>query len=307
VARACFYCGRGATDVELGLPRWAVERTGLGDAPLEHLVSVDEVPPRRVETPADQIPYSAPPHAELGGAQPATRLRASIEEAIKERTLLALEAYSARSLCAGCAGAMAELDARARPLLEPMVDGGAGRYDGDGQRLLAAWAARAAYAALVVERKSQGVPRSHRRAIREGGMPHANVFVGLGRYRGNHVGVLAGRLLTPIDRDRGDVEAYSVLLVLGHLAVKVFGVHRLPDGVSVKAPEGQLVRVWPAEADGVSWPPVWSLTELTLEQAFLYEPFVRPFRYSEVRYAGPGTRTRVRHKRTEGGAGKGWG
>lgn len=306
MARACFYCGRDATAEELGLPRWAVERTGHGGAPLEHLVSVAEAPARRVETPADAIPYSAPPHSELGDAQPAARLRAAIDEAIEERALLALEAYSARALCNGCARAMAELDARARPLLEPMIDGGAGRYAGDDQRLLAAWAARAAYAALVVERKSQGVPRSHRRALREGGAPHPNVFVGLGRYRGSHVGVLAARLLTAIDRERGDVEAYSVLVVLGHLAVKVFGVRRLPRGVGVKAPEGQLVRVWPPAGEGASWPPLWGLTERTLEQAFLYEPFYRPVRYGELRYAGPGTR-RVRHKRTEGGAGKGWG
>ncbi len=285
---------------ELGIPRWAVERIGLGDAPIEHLVSVDEVPRRRAESPADQVPYSVPRHAELGDEQPASRLRASINAAIKERTRLTPEQYSIRALCTPCAEAMAELDARARPLLEPMVDGGAGRYGSDEQRLLAAWAARTAYGVLAVERKSQGVPRSHRRSLREQGIPHANVFVGFGRYRRSQVGVLAGRLLTAIDAKGRGVEAYSVLLVLGHLAAKVFGVHRVPSGVSVRAPEGQMVRFWPAEGDGVSWPPVWGLTEQTLEQAFLYEPFYRRFRYGEVRYRGPGESSRVKHKRTEG-------
>jgi hypothetical protein len=300
VARPCFYCGREAIADEFGIPGWVVERVGLGGAPIEHLVSVDEVPRRAAEAPAEQIPHSIPRHAELGDEQPAARLRDSIDAAIRERTRLALEEYAARALCAACAMAMNELDARARPLLEPMVDGGAGRYTSDERRLLAAWAARAAYAALVVERKSQGVPRSHRRTLRERGEPHATLFVGFGRYRPNHVGVLAGRLLTAIDADGLGVEAYSVLLVLGHLAVKVFGVHRVPKGVRVKPPEGQMVRFWPTEHDEVSWPPIWGLTEQTLEQAFVYEPFYRPFRYSEVRYLGPGKRKRVRHKRTEG-------
>jgi hypothetical protein len=306
VARACFYCGGAAVADEFGLPRWAVERVGLGDAPIEHLVSVEELPARPPETPAEQIPYWAPRHAELGEEQPASRLGDAIDAAIKERARLALEQYSARALCAACERAMAELDARARPLLEPMIDGGAGRYAHDEGRVLAAWAARAAYATLVVERKSQGVPRSHRKVLRELGEPHANVFVGLGRYRPNHVGVLAGRLLTRIAADGSGVEAYTVLLVLGHLAVKVFGVRRVPAGVSVKPPEGQMVRFWPAVDEVLSWPPLWGLTEQTLEQAFLYEPYYRPFRYSEVRYLGPGKKRKVKYRRTEGlGPGRG--
>ena len=195
----CFYCGRRGRG-RVRPPRWAVERIGLADAKIEHLVSRGEAPRRCAESPAAQIPYSIP-HPELGDEQPASRLRDSIDEAINERTRVALEQYSLRALCAGCAEAMANLEARARPLLEPMIDGGAGRYGSDEQRLLAAWAARAAYAALVVERKSQGVPRSHRKALRERGAPHAHVFVGFGRYRSNHAGVLSGRLRTAIDAD----------------------------------------------------------------------------------------------------------
>jgi hypothetical protein len=306
VARSCFYCSRDAVADEFGLPRWAVERIGLAEAKVEHLVSDAEAARYRAGPPAAQIPYSLPRHSALGDEQPATRLRDSIDEAIKERAYLALEQYSLRALCAGCAEAMAQLDTRARPLLEPMIDGGAGRYDINEQRLLASWAARAAHAALVVERKSQGVPRSHRKSLRERGAPHANVFVGLGRYRSKHVGVLAGRLRTAIDAGRDGVEAYSVLYVLGHLAVKVFGVHRVPPGVAVRPPEGQMVRFWPPQDGVTSWPPLWGLTEQTLEHAFLHEPFYRPFLYSEVRYAGPGRKTRVRYKRTEGlGPGRG--
>jgi hypothetical protein len=192
------------------------------------------------------------------------------------------------------------------PLLTPMVDGGVRKYDEEEQRTLAAWATRTAYAALAVERKSVGVPKPHRRALREFGEPHANVFVGFGNYRKRHVGVLAGRLLTRLDEQREGVEAYSVLAVLGHMAVKVFGIHRLPAGVRVKPPEGEMVRAWPPHLEVADWPPIWSLSEQTLEHAFLHEPFYRPFRYSQVRYLGPGKKTKVKYRRTEGlGPGRG--
>ncbi|MCI0637268.1 MAG: hypothetical protein L0206_25630, partial [Actinobacteria bacterium] len=252
------------------------------------------------------IPYSAPDHRELGSEQPANRLQQAIEDAIDRRAVLAFEEYSARSLCGACAGFAAELDARSMSLLTPMVDGDVRKYDGDEQRTLAAWAARTAYAALAVERKSVGVPKSHRRALREHGEPHANVFVGFGNYRKNHVGVLAGRLFTRLDEQRKGVEAYSVLAVLGHMVVKVFGVHRLPAGVRVKPPEGEMVRAWPPHLEVVDWPPIWSLSEQTLEHAFLHEPFYRPFSYSQVRYLGPNKKAKIKYRRTEGlGPGRG--
>jgi hypothetical protein len=306
VPRPCFYCGAPAVADDYGIPLWVPERLGLGGAPVEHLVTKDELPPREARSAADQIPYSLPDHAELGSEQPATRLHEAIEDAIERQAELALRAYSARSLCGACAGFVADIDVRAMSLLKPMVDGGVRKYDEGEQRTLAAWATRAAYAALAVERKSVGVPKSHRRALYELGEPHANVFVGFGNYRKSHVGVLAGRLVTRLD-ERGDgVEAYSVLAVLGRMAVKVFGVHRLPAGVRVKPPEGEMVRVWPPYLEVADWPPIWSLSEQTLEHAFLHEPFYRPFRYSQVRYLGPGRKTKVKHKRTEGlGPGRG--
>lgn len=304
--RSCFYCGAPAVADDYGIPLWVPERLGLAAAPVEHLVTKDETPGLEVRRPADQIPFSAPQHAELGTEQPVARLHEAIEEAIAERAELALRDYAIRSLCEGCAAFVADVDARAIPLLTPLVDGGARRYGADEQRVLAAWAARTAYAALAVERKSSGVPRSHRRALRELGEPHSNVFVGYGNYRSSHVGVLAGRLRTRIGQEGEAVGAYSVLAVLGHLAVKVFGVHRLPPGVRVKPPEGELVRVWPPHLETADWPPIWSLSEQTLEHAFLHEPFYRPFRYSEVRYLGPGKKRRLRYKRTEGlGPGRG--
>lgn len=298
--RPCFYCGAPAVADDHGIPLWMPARLGLEGASVEHLVTKDELPPRDARSAADQIPYSLPDHAELGFEQPVTRLHEAIEDAIDRRAVLALHEYSVRSLCGACAGFVADLDVRAMSLLTPMVDGGVRAYDEEEQRTLAAWATRAAYATLAVERKSAGVPRSHRRALRELGEPHANVFAGFGNYRKSQVGVLAGRLLTRLDKQGDGVEAYSVLAVLGHMAVKVFGVHRLPAAIRVKPPEGEMVRVWPPHLEVADWPPIWSLSEQTLEHAFLYEPFYRPFRYSEVRYLGPDKKTKVKYKRTEG-------
>lgn len=301
MARACFYCGAEATAREHGIPPWAPPLVGLEGAPVEHLVADGLPRPRRpAEHPADQLPYSLPAHAEIGERQPAVRLREAIDEAIRERVDLDVDAYSARALCAACAPALADLDTRALPILRPMVDGSGATLDEDAQRLAAAWAARAAYAVLAVERKAQGVPKSHRRVLRADERPHDNVFIGFGRYRRNHVGVLAGRLLTPLRDDGAPVEAYTVLLVLGHLVVKVFGIHRWPAGIRVQSPDGQLVRIWPAREEAAAWPPLWGLSEQTLEHAFLYEPFYRPFEYGQVKYLGPGRKIKTRRKRTEG-------
>jgi hypothetical protein len=80
----------------------------------------------------------------------------------------------------------------------------------------------------------------------------------------------------------------------------VFGVHQRPSSTRVKPPEGEIARVWPAPGGVVSWPPLWGLDESTLDQAFLYEPFYRPFVYSEVHYLGPDKKYRAKRRRTEG-------
>jgi hypothetical protein len=300
VASQCFYCRRRATVDDPGIPSWAVEQVGLAGSQVEHLVASGRPSERRRDDPVDALPYGTPSHAELGGTQPVDRLHASIEASIAERSELSVGDYSSRSLCEACATALGELDATARLLLAPMIASRRRAYDDADQRILAAWGARQAYAVLAVEGKEAGVPPWHRQALRERGVPHEDVFVGYGRYRKDHVGVLAARLLVPLGEDRSDVEAYSVLCVFGRMAVKVFGVHSRPPTTRVKPPEGEMVRVWPSAGEVVGWPPLWALDESTLDQAFLYEPFYRPFVYSEVHYLGPGKKHRARRRRTEG-------
>jgi hypothetical protein len=297
MARACFYCGQPAQLTDHGIPLWIPPLVGLEGEPVEHLVA-DERPPREPDGPADQLPVSIPRHAELGAAQPDTRLAQQIDDAITERERLEVESYSAVLLCPGCADAVAALDARALSLVAPLVEGEAVTFRPAQQLTLAAWAARTAYAVLAVERKSRGVPKSHRSRIRQRGEPHEHVFVGIGRYRGSDIGVLAGRLSVPFGD--AEVEAYSVLCVFGRMALKVFGIHRRPESTRVKPPEGEIVRVWPTGRDVVGWPPLWALDEATLDQAFLYEPFYRPFVYSEIHYLGPNRKIKAKRRRTEG-------
>ena len=298
--KRCFYCAGEATADDAGIPAWAVDQVGLAGESLEHLVASGEPLERPGTQPVDSIPYGTPSHAELGSEQPVDRLHQAIEAAIEERAELTLGDYAARSLCAACAKAMQALDERARLLLAPMIGSKRREYDADEQRVLAAWGARQAYAVLVVEGKGDGVPPWHRQTLRERGTPHEDVFVGYGRYRKDHVGALAARLLVPLGDDRSDIEAYSVLCVFGRMALKVFGIHRRPASTRVKPPEGEIVRMWPSHREVVDWPPLWALDESTLDQAFLYEPFYRPFVYSEVRYLGPGKKIKAKRRRTEG-------
>jgi hypothetical protein len=296
----CFYCGRQAAVDDPGIPPWALEQLGLADETVEHLVAAGEPDEPRGDDPVDALPYGTPGHAELGEVQPVDRLHAAIEARISERSELSVSEYAARSLCEACAAALGELDARARLLLAPMIASRPRAYDPAEQQTLAAWGVRQAYAALAVEGKADGVPPWHRDRLRERGEPHEDVFVGYGRYRRDHVGVLAARLLVPLGEDRQDVEAYSVVFVLGRMALKVFGVHSRPAATRVKPPEGQLVRFWPPQRDVVAWPPLWSVDEATLDQVFLHEPFYRPFVYSEIRYPGPGKKVKAKRRRTEG-------
>jgi hypothetical protein len=300
MAERCFYCGQEATVDNPGLPAWVVEQTGLENETVEHLIASGEPIERPTDLPVDALPYGLPAHAELGEKQPVDRLRESIEAQIFERSELAIGDYASRSLCGSCATTLEGLDTRARLLLAPMIASRKREYDADEQRVLAAWGARQAYAVLSVEGKSAGVPPWHRQALRERGEPHEDVFVGYGRYRRDHVGVLAARLLVPLGEDRSDVEAYSVLCIFGGMALKVFGIHRRPEATRVKPPEGEIARVWPPHRDVVDWPPLWALDESTLDQAFLQEPFYRPFAYSEVRYLGQGKKIKAKRRRTEG-------
>ena len=256
-----------------------------------------EPPPSEGREPAYEI-LPIPSKARLGDDQPVSR----VSEAIRDRKELAVGEYSARVLCRSCADWAAELDAGAIPLLRPMVGSEATAYELEEQRLLAAWGARAAYAILAVEGKSQVVPKPHRRTLLERGEPHPDVYVGYGRYRANHVGVLAARLFVGLgeDGDSGDVEAYSVLAIFGHMAVKAFGVHRRTEQVKTRSPQGQMVQVWPPGDGPLSWPPLWSLSEQTLEPVFSHEPFYRPYRYDAIQYLGPGVKIPARKRRTEG-------
>jgi hypothetical protein len=302
VARACFYCGAAATADDHAIAPWVPALVGLGDARIEHMTAA-ESPPSEAGGPAHQILPPIPSRAVLGDTQAITPLRKAMDEIVRERTELALGEYSARVLCRHCAEWASDLDSDAIPLLRPMVESEARAYSHEEHRLLAAWGARAAYAILAVERKSQGVPKPHRRTLRQRGEPHPDVYVGYGRYGANHVGVLAARLFVRLgeDGDAGDVEAYSVLAVFGHMAVKVFGVHRRSDEVRARSPQGQMIQVWPPPDEGLlSWPPLWSLSEPTLELVFNHEPFYRPYRYDGVQYLGPGVKAPVKKRRTEG-------
>ncbi len=298
MARACFYCGATAVADDHAIPLWVPQVLGLGGARIEHMVAGK---PGGDGEPADPVPLPVPSGAQLGDTDLVHPLHQSIDEIAKDRTELDFAEYSARVLCARCDEWAAKLDAEATPLVRPLVESGARSYSPEEQRLLAAWATRTAYSILAVERKSTGVPKQHRRALRERNEPHSNVYVGYGRYRAPHIGALAARLVVNLgEADGRNTEAYSVLAVFGHMALKVFGVHRRTDQAMIRSPQGQLIQVWPPGDDAFSWPPLWSLTEEALDAVFNHQPFYRPYRFRGTEYRGPGAKIPYRKRRTEG-------
>jgi len=266
MAAGCFYCGGTAVARDYAIPVWAPALAGLAGAPVEHVRAV-EPEPGEPAAPADRIPLSVPSHPALGEAAPGALARRAAQEATTDTTTLEPAQYAATTLCQSCAVWVDEVDARVIPLVEAMIRGEPRTYDADEQSALALWGARAAFAILAVERKRQGVPKRHRLELREGEQPSEHTFVGLGRYEPNHIGLLAARMALPVG-----VEAYNVVAVLGHLVLKVFGVASPTVDTRTRPPAGRLVQVWPSGDDTVSWPPLWSYDERTLERAFLSEP-----------------------------------
>ena len=132
------------------------------------------------------------------------------------------------------------------------------------------------------------------------GQPHEDVFVGYGRYRKDHVGVLAARLLVPSARPQ-DIEAYSVLCVFGRMALKVFGVHRRPEITRVKPPEGEIVRVWPSHREVVDWPPLCGRsTSRRSTRRSCTSPSTGRSSTARFTTSGPDKKYKAKRRRTEG-------
>ena len=265
---SCFYCERRATRLQRAVPAWIPERLGLEREPLERVRAEDVAPVG--DGGRAEIPQFLP-SAKRSTAGPAPDVETTSET-------IALAEYGARVLCAECDARFTRLEGVERSVLEPLVSGSAQNLDREQQRAVSAWGARTAYAVLAVEGKASGVPREHRRRLREDRAPHPNVFVSVGRASPSGLRVVAARITLAREEtpnSRSAPTAYNVLAVFGELVLKVFGVESAAGEYRFRAAGGTLVQVWPPDDDDVHWPPLWPLRGVGIEEAFLFDPVPR--------------------------------
>jgi hypothetical protein len=289
----CFYCNQRATVFEHVVPPWIPHALGLAQAERAH------VPERRSRAEREALarrtlPTSIPAHPEWRGE---TFQKAYAELVVERDGTSPWEEYGAEMLCPICAAVLHHVDEDGRPLVEALMHGGALELEPDAQRIVAAWAVRRAYALLVTSRKAHAVPRSHRTALRRQGIPHQAVLVAIGRSKPEGVLTLASRVELTIERGGAEHRqfVYPVLMVLGTLVVRVFGAVDPPPGATFRLPQGRLVRLWPRRAgETQSWPPVWSLDEVGIEELFRYN-HLRLYKPSMPRtISRPGTVRRLK-------------
>jgi hypothetical protein len=164
-----------------------------------------------------------------------------------------------RRVCASCNnGWMANLEARAKPLLVHMMNGEARELDADEQELLALWAAKTAMMLGFIHPERRSIAPEQYQLLHRSQRPPEGTKVWLARcastwtvfYRHNKI-TLTGEV------SGTQVEAYSSTFAVKSLVLQVFGyqgrraVTTNPSGDATP----YVTQVWPIERSPVPWPP----------------------------------------------------
>jgi hypothetical protein len=158
-----------------------------------------------------------------------------------------------RAVCAPCNnGWMSELEAAAKPILLPLIEGRGGVLDCSEQRIVATWALLKACVFGELHPQERAVPAVYReRLYAEVAPPGAGLWVSLGTYVGQDVGHYAYQGLRIARSDEDDPEeptVYFVTITVGALVVHVVGslLEELKFPPAVYATDFAMAQVWPA-------------------------------------------------------------
>jgi hypothetical protein len=144
-----------------------------------------------------------------------------------------------RIFCADCQAHFAELERVAKPLLLPMVDGDGSRvFRYWEQRYVALWATKTAYATLA--REGWPLPREEERHwLRQTQEPSPWTLVLATPYAGNEIRFMHEPKRwpeIPSETPGRPTETYSVVMVFGRIAFKVFGFLNAPPSFGMGEP-----------------------------------------------------------------------
>lgn len=194
MARVCVFCGRGPTTNEHVWPDWLHRRVGIKEA-LPHIRTL-----KREGKEAVQGSFPLPPFS-----------------------------LTTRAVCTGCnSGWMADLETRAKRLLDGPISGRGRALHRDGQTTLASWAFKTT---LMFEqanpRDARAIPAEHYMAMYQERRPPTGVSVWMASYTAEHPGVYHhhGLALTPREGmpEPQGCNVWSVTFTLGPIAFQLFG------------------------------------------------------------------------------------
>ncbi len=171
-----------------------------------------------------------------------------------------LVSHTVKRVCGACNnGWMAELEARARPTLEPLLQGKAVALSLEDQRVLARWAVKTTTACDLCN-PEPAAPQALRRELVGGGDPPEGMVVLLARYAGKRHPLLSGGWTREVPIEvagrRAAVHMMQLTVSIGPVVLLVLG-HGLAGTVDLR-PAGWKTDyadvIWPAVAP-VYWPP----------------------------------------------------
>lgn len=230
MARSCVFCGGGGLTAEHVWPRWL----------------------------ADVLP----------GSGPLAFARKALHEADAKRWKAPSLNVTIKRVCAPCNnGWMSALEADAKPLLSPMIEGKPMGLSAREQKFAATWAAKTAAMLGLTHSSGPVVPAADVTALFATREPPRNALVWLGAYEGEWSGWYSGDVIGLGPRANPDGFAYCATLVLGRLVFQVLGSDLAEAMTPLSAPEaGRLsIQIWPDPRPLVSWPPDFAILDAGLE------------------------------------------
>lgn len=187
--------------------------------------------------------------------------------------LTADSALKVKNVCSECNnGWMSQLESEAKPVLSPMILGGAVTLTATQQQKIAAWFTKCA---MVFDSMGKGeifydaLDRHHLRNTSDPVLDSTRIWLGMYsepngiRASENH------RTLMKTNLSRRPIKIHVFTMSIGHLvlqltSLKMVHIEDLPEStLSTKGPPmiEALVLIWPANLQGVQWPPSISFND----------------------------------------------
>jgi len=244
ITRACIFCGGRPVTAEHVLPQWMLQVLRRDDRGVPDKVPII----RRVSV----------------------RGEPTIISRFETNRLFTLQP---KCVCASCNnGWMSEVESRAKPFLEPMVEGKRRvELDAEAQNAISSWACLKAMTGHYSHGSFGPIATDWRKYFFDTRQPPDSWFIWVSAYYGNYPARFDSHQVSLVDlppalTDIAPTEqGILTSLVIGYLAVKVFGIRKgNPGGPGADT----LLRIWPPSPLILRWPPRVVISDEVVEYFF---------------------------------------